>query len=134
MTIDRHCKALNKARWWLVPKARFLFDVAVAKARDDEFGGGCYSIDLDGAVCNGDKIFWVQCESVGRPRCRDGHGGQGGQSMMAALQRDKRVDHGTGMVQAHEPGARALLQEKTNYLYVTRTSTAGSAYAGRLRS
>ena len=48
-----------------MPKARFLFDVAVAKAWDDEFGGLCYSIDLDGAVCNGDKIFWVQCESIG---------------------------------------------------------------------
>ena len=42
-----------------------MFDVAVAKAWDDEFGGLCYSIDLDGAVCNGDKIFWVQCESIG---------------------------------------------------------------------
>ena len=65
LTIDRHCKAAGQARWWLLPKARFLFDVATDKAWDDEFGGLCYSIDLDGAVCNGDKIFWVQCESIG---------------------------------------------------------------------
>ena len=67
---DRGCPstvaALGKARVVArARKARFLFDVAVAKAWDDEFGALCYSIDLDGAVCNGDKIFWVQCESIG---------------------------------------------------------------------
>ena len=50
---------------WFVPKARYLFDVATKHAWDDANGGLCYSIDLDGAVCNHDKIFWVQCESIG---------------------------------------------------------------------
>lgn len=50
---------------WLIPKARYLFDLAAEKAWDPEHGGFAYSFDLDGKVCNYDKIFWVQCESIG---------------------------------------------------------------------
>ena len=49
----------------LLVKARYLFDVATKHAWDPEHGGLAYSIDLDGSVCNWDKIFWVQCESIG---------------------------------------------------------------------
>merc|ERR1712232_1516848 len=50
---------------WMVPRARHLFDVAMKEAWDDEHGGLAYSIDLDGTVCNYDKIFWVQNASIG---------------------------------------------------------------------
>mmetsp|Transcript_24735 Transcript_24735/g.76281 ORF Transcript_24735/g.76281 Transcript_24735/m.76281 type:complete len:433 (+) Transcript_24735:221-1519(+) len=65
LTLARHAEAAGAPRWWLVPKAKFLFDVAVEHAWDAEHGGLCYSIDLDASVCNHDKIFWVQCEAIG---------------------------------------------------------------------
>lgn len=48
---------------WFVPKARYLFDVAVAQAWDNEHGGLAYSFDPDGTPCDWDKIFWVQVTS-----------------------------------------------------------------------
>ena len=50
---------------WLVSKAKYLFDIAIENAWDSEHGGLAYSFDLEGKVCNYDKIFWVQCESIG---------------------------------------------------------------------
>ena len=50
---------------WCVAKARYLFDVAVERAWDDEHGGLAYSFAPDGAPCDWDKIFWVHCESIG---------------------------------------------------------------------
>ena len=50
---------------WFLPKARYLFDVATKHAWDPEHGGLAYSFDPEGTVCNWDKIFWVQCESIG---------------------------------------------------------------------
>jgi mannose/cellobiose epimerase-like protein (N-acyl-D-glucosamine 2-epimerase family) len=52
-------------RIWLVPKARYLFDIAMKQAWDAEHHGLAYSFDPDGEVCNWDKVFWVQCESIG---------------------------------------------------------------------
>lgn len=60
ITLNRHAPAI-----WFVPKARFLFDIAVKQAWDDEHGGLAYSFDPDGTVCDWDKIFWVQVESIG---------------------------------------------------------------------
>ncbi|MBJ7538819.1 AGE family epimerase/isomerase [Marinomonas transparens] len=48
---------------WLVAKAKFLFDNAWKKAWDHENGGLCYGYDPQGAICDGDKYFWVQAES-----------------------------------------------------------------------
>eukprot|EP00937_MAST-01D_sp_MAST-1D-sp2_P004738 g4738.t1 len=52
-------------RIWLGDKARYLFDVATRSAWDPEHGGLAYSFAPSGEVCNWDKIFWVQCESIG---------------------------------------------------------------------
>jgi mannose/cellobiose epimerase-like protein (N-acyl-D-glucosamine 2-epimerase family) len=49
---------------WLVPTARRLFDTAVAHAWDSEHGGLCYGFAPDGTVCDDDKYFWVQAESL----------------------------------------------------------------------
>ncbi|CAD7928518.1 unnamed protein product [Amoebophrya sp. A120] len=50
---------------WLLPKARNLFHLAVKYAWDVEKGGLAYSLNLDGSICNYDKIFWVQSETLG---------------------------------------------------------------------
>ncbi|MDQ2696272.1 MAG: AGE family epimerase/isomerase [Pseudomonadota bacterium] len=48
---------------WLLPKARELFDRALDKAWDHDYGGICYGFAPDGGICDGDKYFWVQAES-----------------------------------------------------------------------
>ncbi|MCP1373945.1 AGE family epimerase/isomerase [Dyella lutea] len=49
---------------WLVPKAKELFDRALAAAWDEVNGGICYGFAPDGSVCDGEKYFWVQAESL----------------------------------------------------------------------
>lgn len=49
---------------WLVPVARSLFDVAVARSWDAVRGGLSYGFAPDGTICDEDKYFWVQAESL----------------------------------------------------------------------
>lgn len=49
---------------WLLPTAQSLFDKAVTRAWDPEFGGLCYGFAPDGSLCDTDKYFWVQAESL----------------------------------------------------------------------
>jgi len=49
---------------WLLPTAMHLFDTALARAWDPEHGGICYGFAPDGSVCDDDKYFWVQAESL----------------------------------------------------------------------
>ena len=49
---------------WLLPTATHLYDTAVDRAWDRVNGGLCYGFDPDGAICDGDKYFWVQAESL----------------------------------------------------------------------
>ncbi|MGO4261084.1 AGE family epimerase/isomerase [Lysobacter sp. TAB13] len=64
LILDRHLSARGDAPAWLVPTARHLFDVAIARSWDDEFGGLVYGFAPDGSVCDDDKYFWVQAESL----------------------------------------------------------------------
>ena len=48
---------------WLVPRAMALFDSAMQRGWDHTHGGLVYGFDTEGAVCDGDKYFWVQAES-----------------------------------------------------------------------
>jgi mannose/cellobiose epimerase-like protein (N-acyl-D-glucosamine 2-epimerase family) len=59
LILDRHVEAD-----WLVPTARHLFDTAVARSWDEQYGGLCYGFAPDGSVCDDDKYFWVQAESL----------------------------------------------------------------------
>ena len=49
---------------WLVPTARHLFDTALAHSWDKQYGGMCYGFAPDGTICDDDKYFWVQAESL----------------------------------------------------------------------
>ncbi len=49
---------------WLLPTAMRLFDTALVRAWDNEHGGICYGFAPDGRVCDDDKYFWVQAESL----------------------------------------------------------------------
>jgi len=64
LILDGHLAARGERVDWLVPRARHLFDTAVERAWDREFGGLCYGFAPDGRVCDDDKYFWVQAESL----------------------------------------------------------------------
>lgn len=49
---------------WLVPTARHLFDTALSRSWDPVHGGMAYGFAPDGSVCDDDKYFWVQAESL----------------------------------------------------------------------
>ncbi|MGB5853148.1 MAG: AGE family epimerase/isomerase [Rhodanobacter sp.] len=49
---------------WLLPRAKELFDRALAHARDATHGGICYGFAPDGSICDDEKYFWVQAESL----------------------------------------------------------------------
>jgi mannose/cellobiose epimerase-like protein (N-acyl-D-glucosamine 2-epimerase family) len=64
LTLDERLRAGGGAPGWLAPRAQELFDTAVARAWDQEYGGLCYGFAPDGTVCDDDKYFWVQAESI----------------------------------------------------------------------
>lgn len=59
LILDRHLDAA-----WLVPTAKHLFDTALARSWDAGRGGMFYGFAPDGSVCDDDKYFWVQAESL----------------------------------------------------------------------
>ncbi|MDB5962961.1 MAG: N-acylglucosamine 2-epimerase [Massilia sp.] len=64
LNLERHREFLHGPADWLLERAQALFAAAVTPAWDREHGGLCYGVGLDGAVCDGDKYFWVQAESI----------------------------------------------------------------------
>jgi mannose/cellobiose epimerase-like protein (N-acyl-D-glucosamine 2-epimerase family) len=62
--LDAHLRERDTPAEWLLPTARHLFDIAVARAWDPEFGGLCYGFAPDGSICDDDKYFWVQAETL----------------------------------------------------------------------
>ena len=64
LILDGHLRARSSAQDWLLPTARHLFDTAVVRAWDDRNGGLFYGFAPDGSVCDDDKYFWVQAESI----------------------------------------------------------------------
>nr|MCS5558319.1 AGE family epimerase/isomerase [Oceanospirillaceae bacterium] len=59
LILDRY-----KPQIWLVETAQSLFDQALEKAWDHDQGGICYGFAPDGEICDDDKYFWVQAESM----------------------------------------------------------------------
>jgi mannose/cellobiose epimerase-like protein (N-acyl-D-glucosamine 2-epimerase family) len=59
LILDRHAPAA-----WRLPRARELFDRAVAIGWDAEHGGLINNYALDGTPADQDKVFWVQAESL----------------------------------------------------------------------
>ncbi len=59
LILDRHRPAD-----WLLPRARQLFDAAMSAAWDTEHGGLFYGFAPDRSICDPDKYFWVQAESL----------------------------------------------------------------------
>ncbi len=64
LNLDRHAAHLAGPADWLLRCAIALFDDALAHAWDETHGGIAYGFDPEGAICDGDKYFWVQAESL----------------------------------------------------------------------
>lgn len=64
LIMERHAAHLAGPSDWLAPRAVDLFDVALTRAWDQRHGGIHYGFGTDGAICDGDKYFWVQAESL----------------------------------------------------------------------
>jgi mannose/cellobiose epimerase-like protein (N-acyl-D-glucosamine 2-epimerase family) len=63
LILDRHAGKLADATW-MVPRAAALFDAAMKHAWDNEHDGIAYGFAPDGSICDGDKYYWVQAESL----------------------------------------------------------------------
>jgi mannose/cellobiose epimerase-like protein (N-acyl-D-glucosamine 2-epimerase family) len=64
LTLERHRKLE-----WLAPRAKELFDLALAKAWDKQNGGIFYGFGPEDEICDADKYFWVQAESFAAAAC-----------------------------------------------------------------
>jgi len=66
MQLEAHLKATPGADVpaWIVPTARHFFDTAMHHGWDHTHGGLVYGFAPGGEVCDADKYFWVQAESV----------------------------------------------------------------------
>lgn len=62
--LERHAGQLERDPAWLLPAAEALFDTALARAWDAKDGGIHYGFAPDGSICDADKYFWVQAESL----------------------------------------------------------------------
>jgi mannose/cellobiose epimerase-like protein (N-acyl-D-glucosamine 2-epimerase family) len=64
LILERHKDHLIADTSWLANRARELFSAGLAKAWDAEFGGIYYGFAPDDTICDSDKYFWVQAESI----------------------------------------------------------------------
>jgi mannose/cellobiose epimerase-like protein (N-acyl-D-glucosamine 2-epimerase family) len=64
LILERHQAHLAEPAGWLLPRATALFDDALAHGWDHAHGGIAYGFDPEGTICDGDKYFWVQAESL----------------------------------------------------------------------
>lgn len=64
LILERLEAELGTPREWLLPTAQRLFDRAVERAWDEARGGLYYGFAPDGTICDSDKYFWVQAETL----------------------------------------------------------------------
>ena len=64
LIMERHKDRMAGPSDWLLPRATELFDAALTKAWDPRHGGIHYGFGPDDEICDADKYFWVQAESL----------------------------------------------------------------------
>jgi mannose/cellobiose epimerase-like protein (N-acyl-D-glucosamine 2-epimerase family) len=64
LIMERHKDQMAGPSDWLLPRARQLFDAALSKAWDAQHGGIYYGFGPQDEICDADKYFWVQAESL----------------------------------------------------------------------
>jgi mannose/cellobiose epimerase-like protein (N-acyl-D-glucosamine 2-epimerase family) len=111
----------NREESWLLPTARHLFDTAVKHAWDDTHGGLCYGFAPDGSVCDDDKYFWVQAESLAAAALLHARTGDAGY----AAWYDKLWTYSWQHFVDHEYGAWYRILTRDNRKYSDEKSPAG---------
>ncbi|HSY27076.1 MAG TPA: AGE family epimerase/isomerase [Burkholderiaceae bacterium] len=64
LILERHSAHLEHSSDWQLPRAVTLFESAANEAWDHEHGGFHYGFGPQGGICDADKYFWVQAESL----------------------------------------------------------------------
>ena len=64
LNLERHARHLAGPTDWLAPRAAQLFDIALEKAWDQANGGIYYGFGPASEICDDEKYFWVQAESL----------------------------------------------------------------------
>jgi mannose/cellobiose epimerase-like protein (N-acyl-D-glucosamine 2-epimerase family) len=64
LIMERHKDQMAGPSGWLLPRAKELFDAALTKAWDPQHGGIHYGFGPEDEICDADKYFWVQAESL----------------------------------------------------------------------
>jgi mannose/cellobiose epimerase-like protein (N-acyl-D-glucosamine 2-epimerase family) len=108
-------------RDWLLPTARNLFDTAVARAWDTEYGGLCYGFAPDGTICDADKYFWVQAESLAAAALLGEHSGEA----RYAQDYERLWAYAWRHFVDHEYGAWYRILDRENRKYSDEKSPAG---------
>ncbi|MEO5559021.1 MAG: AGE family epimerase/isomerase [Dokdonella sp.] len=116
LTLDRYAP-----RDWLLSTATQLFDRAVRHAWDDEFGGLCYGFAPEGSICDSDKYFWVQAESIAAAALLH----ERTQSARHARDYDRLWAYSWAHLVDHEYGAWYRILDRENRLYSDEKSPAG---------
>lgn len=105
----------------LVQRARRLFERAVAAAWDSVNGGLVYGVGPDLEVCDGDKYFWVQAESLAAAALLYEHTGEPGY-----LSWYRRLwEYSWAHMVDHEHGAWYRILDQRNRRYSNEKSPAG---------
>jgi mannose/cellobiose epimerase-like protein (N-acyl-D-glucosamine 2-epimerase family) len=109
---------VNERPEWLVPTARRFFDTAMKHGWDARHGGLVYGFDPEGAVCDADKYFWVQAESLAAAALLALRTGEGGYwtwyDQLWAYSWAHMIDHRHGAwYRIRTPDNRAYSDEKS---------------------
>ena len=111
----------NREEHWIVPTARHLFDTAVKHAWDETYGGLCYGFAPGGNVCDDDKYFWVQAESLAAAALLHARTGDAGY----AAWHDRLWAYSWQYFVDHEYGAWYRILTRDNRKYSDEKSPAG---------
>lgn len=111
----------NREEHWIVPTARHLFDTAVKHAWDETYGGLCYGFAPGGSVCDDDKYFWVQAESLAAAALLHARTGDAGY----AAWHDRLWAYSWQHFVDHEYGAWYRILTRDNRKYSDEKSPAG---------
>ncbi len=113
---------------WAWPTAKHFFDTAMARGWDATHGGLVYGFGPDGSVCDADKYFWVQAESLAAAAwiaCRAARTGEDAVARNAWAWYDRIWSYAWTHMVDHDHGAWFRIRTPDNRPYDNHKSPAG---------
>jgi mannose/cellobiose epimerase-like protein (N-acyl-D-glucosamine 2-epimerase family) len=113
---------------WAWPTATRFFATAMARGWDAQHGGLVYGFGPDGRVCDSDKYFWVQAESIAAAAwlaTRAQHSGDAAASREAWAWYERLWSYAWTHMVDHEHGAWFRIRTPDNQPYSDEKSPAG---------